>query len=764
MEQVAALEKALSVVGKRVPKYDSLQKVTGAARYIIDLKLPGMLYGKILRSRYPHARIVKIDTSKAEEMDGVLAVITAKDTPMIRFGFMKDNIPLKHGKVLSTRDEIAAVAAIDEGIARRAIELIEVEYEELKCVFDPLEAMKSDAPILHEEIGTNIVDLGFRFRAGNPDLKASMKETVTVEGTYRLHFVTHAALGTMGVIAHYDQSGNLTMWSNTQAPFLYQRELAQALGIPAERIRVIQPYIGGSFGRGMDLYPIDVIAALLSMRTLRPVKILLTREEDLAYSPTRQPAIIKMRSTARKDGKLIARKVEAILDTGAYVSWGAFDARVMMATTTGQYEVEDVEFNAHIVYTNNPYSGTMRGAGNPQINFALETQMDELADRLGIDPVEFRLMNCNRPGYVTPQGMRITSCAMDECIKIAAREIGWKGRHMAGNNMGIGFSSLFHVSGGARVYRSDGCGTIIKIDDFGKVTVITGASEIGTGSDTAIAQIVAEELGVPLSKIELINNDTSLKPWDVGIHASRMTFVGGNSALMAARDARSKLLRLASEQLKEDPENLEIRDGTIYSRVNPDKSIEYSKVVRAGHFRQGGSVIISSYFYDPPNEMADPITWKGNISAAYGFGAQAALVEVDRETGKVTVQRIVAVHDAGRIINPIGAEGQVEGGIVMALSYALTEELIIEDGSVINTSFADYKLPTSLDIPEIKVLFVGKPDPKGPFGAKGIGEHGCIPTAAAIANAIYDAIKVRIYELPMTPERVYMAIRRQGVN
>jgi CO/xanthine dehydrogenase Mo-binding subunit len=752
-----------SIVGKRVRKYDSLEKVTGRAPFLLDLKLPGMLYGKILRSRYPHAKILSVDTSRAEALDGVYAVITAKDTPQIKFGFMKDNLPLKDGIVRSVRDEIAAVAAVDEETATKAIDLIEVEYEKLPAYFDPMDAMAQGAVQLHGSAEGNVAKIPFSFKAGDPEAMFRRKDAVVVESSFKVHFMTHTALGTMGALASCDSSGNLTMWANTQAPFMYQRELAEALGLPGEKVRVIQPFIGGAFGRGMDLYPVDIIAALLSLKTGRPVKILFSREEDLSYSPTRQPALIKIRTAADQMGKLLARKVEVFLDIGAYVSWGAFDARVMMATTSGQYRVENIQFDGWPVYTNNPSSGTMRGAGNPQINFAIESQMDILAEKLDMDPIELRLKNVNRPGDVTSQGMRITTCAMEETIKLAAKKIGWKGVHRERKHRGIGFSTLFHVAGGARVYRSDGCGAIVKIDDFGKVTILSGASEIGTGSDTSITQIVAQELGVPLSKVELINKDTSVKPWDVGIHASRATFIGGNAALAAARDAKLQLLRLAGRELDEDPANLEIIDGEVCTK-DGKKCIEYSRLLRRAHFRQGGSMIMASAFYDPQTEMADPDSMRGNISMAYAFGTQAALVEVDEDTGKVRVLKIVAVHDAGRILNPNGAEGQIEGGVVMSLGYSLMEQLLLDEGVVVNPSFADYKLVTSLEVPEIEVEFVGSPDPAGPFGAKGLGEHGCIPTAAAIANAIYDAVGVRLFELPATPSRVLQGILKEDFS
>jgi CO/xanthine dehydrogenase Mo-binding subunit len=429
-----------------------------------------------------------------------------------------------------------------------------------------------------------------------------------------------------------------------------------------------------------------------------------------------------------------------------------------MATTTGQYRIENVQFDSFVVYTNNPYSGTMRGAGNPQINFAIESQMDLIAEKLGVDPIEIRLLNANHPGDVTPQGMKISTCAMEETLRLAAKEIGWRGVHREGKRRGIGFSTLFHVAGGARVYKSDGCGATIKIDDFGKVNVSVGTTEIGTGSETSIAQVVAEELGVPLSQIEIVNKDTSLKPWDVGTHASRATFIGGNAALLAAKDAKKQILKIASKEFLEDPSNLEIKNGEVFSISNPNKRIEYSKLLRHAHFKQDGTMVMASAFFDPKTEMSDE-NFVGNISMTYAFGTQAVLVEVDEETGKIDVLKVVAVHDAGRILNPVGAEGQIEGGVVMSLGYALFEQLILDEGMVMNPSFADYKLMTSLEIPEIKVYFLGKPDPSGPFGAKGLAEHGCIPTAAALANAVYDATRVRMFELPLTPDKVANAVK-----
>jgi CO/xanthine dehydrogenase Mo-binding subunit len=747
---VLSLAEKYSVVGRSVPKIDGGLKVTGMARYIDDIELPNMLYGKILRSRYPHAKILRINTERAWRVPGVRAVITGLDTPFNKMGVLKDQPPLKFDKVRSVRDEVAAVAAETPEAAERAIEEVEVEYQPLDGVFDPEEAMKEEAPLVHEENGSNIVNLNLTFSTSEASRLEKVFETAyaVVEDRYQVHYMNASPMGTMGCIAHYNELGELTVYTNTQAPFLYRHELAKTLGIDPVKIRVIQPEIGGAFGRGMDIYPIDPITAALSIKTRRPVKIVFTREEELQYAPPRQPAIFYMRTAAGKDGRLIAREVRAVLDAGAYVSWGPFDGRVMMVTATGLYEVPEVAFKATVVYTNNPYTGTQRGAGNPQITFAIEQQMDALAEELGIDPVEFRILNANKPGTVTPQGLRITTCEMRECLRRAAQEIGWKGRGMAGPNRGIGFAAFFHVGGGARVYRSDGCGTILTVDDFGLVTVITGSTDLGTGSDTAIAQIVAEELGIPVQNVRVVNDDASIRPWDVGTHASRATFVAGNSALLAARKAKEIILNAAAEVLNTSISSIVVENGMVYDRENPSKRIEFDKLVRRIHFREGGTNIVVSAFYDPPTVMQDE-SWRGNISAAYVFGAQAALVEVDQETGEVKVLKVVSVHDSGRIINPMAAEGQVHGGVHMGIGYALYEELVLEQGRVVNASFADYHVPTAQETPVVKAVFVENPDPAGPFGAKGIGETACIPTAAAIANAVYDATGRRVKKLPI---------------
>ncbi|MBV9120536.1 MAG: molybdopterin-dependent oxidoreductase [Chloroflexi bacterium] len=766
----------MSVIGTRVPKQDAVLKVTGQENYLPNLRLPGLLHGKILRSRYAHAEIVRIDASPAERLPGVACVPTAADTPQLPMGYQKDQLPLKAGKVRSLRDEIAAVAAESEAIAKEALELIEVEYRELPPVFDIQTAMSAKAPLVHEANPGNEVDVHYLFEEGDV-VKAFQDAAVTSDDTFELPYVTHAALGTMCCVAQWDARGRLTVWSTTQVPYLYQRELSEILGIHGDRIRVIQPTLGGGFGRGLDIYPIDPICCFLAQRAGRPVKIEFDRTEEFIACPTRQPARFHIRSAAAADGKLLARDVMVYLDNGAYVSWGPTTPYVMMSTTTGLYRVPNVRFETKILYTNNPYSGAMRGYGNLQATFAIESSMDILAHKLGMDPVEFRLRNANQPGDLTPQQMQITTCGLTECLRRAAEEAGWD-RHArtpmsvptelvprpgqapdgrANTRRGLGVASLFHVGGGARVYRSDGCGAIVRIDDFGKVTVTIGASEIGQGSDTVLAQICADTLGVPVEKVEIVQDDTLVCPWDVGVHASRTTFIAGHATMLATNKVKDQLLDLASGLLEEPRENLRLEDGQITSTREPSRRISYDRVVRATHFREGGTQLIAEAFYDPPTVMQDQ-DFRGNISVTYAFATQIAEIEVDLDTGRIEVLRVIAAHDVGRALNPAGAEGQIEGGVAMGLGYAVTEQYLVKDGKLLNPYFRDYKLATSQDMPEVKVILVETNDPAGPFGAKGLGETGAIAVAPAVANALYDATGVRIKELPLTPERVLEAL------
>jgi CO/xanthine dehydrogenase Mo-binding subunit len=768
-----------SSVGKRIPKRDAIDKVTGRATYIQDLKVPGMLYGRILRSKYPHARIVRIDTSRARKLLGVRAVITAEDVPAIRYGFMKDQPVLKSGKVRSYRDEVAAVAAIAPDIADEALNLITVEYEALPGVFDPLEAMKQDAPLVHEENKNNVLKLPWKLVAGDVE-EARKGSAYVAEDTFEVTWVTHCCLGTEGIIADFDLRNNLTVHRNTQIPSLAHRDFKDALkvmGLPDSKVRIIKPTIGGGFGSKLDTYGFEYIAILLAYVTRKPVKIVKTREEEFRYTSTRQPAIMKIAQGCDKEGKLTFRDISMILDNGAYTSWGATTPSVMMMPISSLYKVPNVRYEAKCVYTNNTWAQAMRGYGNPQATFAIESNMDQLAEASGMDPLELRLKNANEPGEVTPQRFKVTSCALKECIEEVGRRLDWenkkKGEKKPGR--GIGIASLIHVGGGARVYKSDGCGTIVKVDDFGSVDVFTGATDIGQGSDTIIAQLVAEEMGVLPDDVNIIDRDTDVCPWDVGVHASRTTFVAGNSAVMAARQVKEKILRLAAGfvdrwkdkdgtrhemKLDEDPNDLVIRERMVYSVKEPEKKIALGKILRGAHYEKNGTMIMAECFYDPDNENLDR-EFKGNLSKAYAYGAHGVEVEVDRQTGKVKILKYVAAHDVGRAINPMLLEGQIYGAAAQGVGYALTERLILEKGEVMNPNFRDYKLLTAKDEIPVEPVIIESIDEAGPYGAKGIGEPGLVPTAPAIANAIYDAVGIRLKKLPMTPERVLKALKEK---
>lgn len=764
----------LTYVGKRIPRSDGAKKVTGRAVYINDLKRPGMLYGAILYSEHPHAFIKSIDLSKAKALPGVRAVITGEDVPDIPIGFIKDNRPLKKGKVRSMRDEIAAVAATDPDIAAEALSLIEVEYEPLPAVFTPEEALAEDAPLIHETdlkgrpLSSNKLKLPWKLVCGDVE-QGKARSQYTVEHEFRTTFVSHCCLGTSGVIAEFDLEKNLTMYSITQIPYLAQGdylEALKALGLGRSKVRVLCQTIGGGFGSKLDTHCYEFIAILLAYATGKPVKMQFSREEEFLAQATRQPTITTISHGCDAEGRLTFREVKMLLDNGAYTSWGATTPSVMMVPVSSLYRVPNVFYEAEIAYTNNLYSQAFRGYGNPQATFAVESSMDQLAEAAGIDPVELRLINANQPGETTPQRFKITSCGLTECIEKVRDGLGWEqhqedkneGRNVSGPKVrGMGLASLIHVGGGARVYRSDGHGMIMKLDDFGKLSVFTGAVEIGQGTESTLRQVVAESVGLPIDDVNIVAHDTDICPWDVGTHASRQAFIACNAAIQCADELKKKLFSLAGEQMKAEPDELEMREGQIYRKGSDEEPMPLLKVLKRAHFSTQGKMVMAETFYDPPNEMLDR-EMKGNLSCSWAFGCHGAEVEVDTQTGQVKVLNYQAAHDVGKALNPLFIEGQIYGAAVMGTGMALTEELKLDHGQVVNGRFTDYKLLTAKDVLPVTPIIVETDDPAGPYGAKGIGEPGCVPSSPAIANAIYDAIGKRINALPMTPERVLKAL------
>jgi xanthine dehydrogenase molybdenum-binding subunit len=775
-----------TLIGRRIPKKDAPEKASGRTRYIGDINVPGQLYGKILRSGQVHARIRAIDVAAARALPGVHAVITAADVPWQRpIGVAKDHLPLKSDRVRSPRDEVAAVAADSEAIAEAALKLIRVDYEPLPAVVDAREALKPGATLLHGEdlvwtgpdgrsevlhtASPDNIAMTFKYTQGDI-AGAEAESAVVIEDVFQLHYVTHCCMGVSGVIAEFDASDNLLLHSNTQVPFLHKREFAEMLGIDPGRVRILQPPIGGGFGSKLDIYPFEPIAIFLARATGRPVKLMFTREEEFLASPTRQPVLLKLRSGCREDGALTFRAVETVHDNGAYTSWGATTPFVMMQTISSLYRVPSCEYQTLAVYTNNPYSGSFRGYGNLQATFAVEAHMDKLAETIGMDPLEFRLKNAQDQGEVTPQGMNFKSCGFKDCLRIAAERGDYQQKQLANRRQwndgsivkrGVGIASMLHVGGGAKIYQSDGCGTILKMDDFGHLTLITGASEIGQGSETVLAMLVCEELGLPMSSVSVVNSDTDITPWDVGVHASRTTFIAGNSAIGAARKAKTKILAAAAGKLDMQPAVLDLRGGFVIAKATGDRLLELRRLIRSLHFSDKAELVMTTYYYEPPSQHQDR-EFKGDVSAAYAWGTQVVEIEVDTQTGIVRLLKVTAAHDVGRVLNRLGIEGQVEGGIVMGQGYALTENLIVENGVVRNPSFRDYRLVTAPEIPEMDISFIESIDGEGPQGAKGVGEAPAICVAAAVANAIYNATGVRLYGLPFTPENVYRALHGQA--
>lgn len=747
-----------STIGKRIPRIDGIPLATGEARFASDIFLPRMLYGKILRSRFPHARILRIDTSRAERLEGVKAVVTAQDTPKIKYTFMapsyEDKIPLCDEKVKYLYDEVAAVAAVSEEIAEEALGLIDVEYEELPSIFDPSEAMKPDAPLIHADKAQNVAAHPV-WEFGNVE-EGFRQADFIFENTFTVQPVSHGTLETNGCVAAFDTAGNLTLWTSTQAPYFVRWDLAHIFEIPIEKIRVRKVMVGAGFGSKSRIKEVDAIAVLLARKSRRPVKIIYTREENMSASRSRHPMVMRLRTGVKKDGTLVARHVETLVNDGAYNDVGQD-----VATLGGLgcvYRCPNIKLEGYAVYTNNPFGGRYRAFHGPSMRFALESELDMIAEKLGIDSVEMRLKNAVEAGYVTPLRGEITSCGLKECIQKAAEAVNWKEwRRNKKPYRGIGMACLAHVSGGM---IGDTSSVMVKVS-HDKVTVLTGAVEVGGGQDTIIAQFVAEELGVPIEDIKVLSMDSEFSPHDLGSRASRFTFHGGLAAKAAAADAKAELFKLAAEKLEASADDLEMKNGFIFVKGAPSKVLHYLDVAtRPGSGTSGGAqakygraILGKGVYAKNPGVL-------GGMNAM-PFGVQVAEVEVDPETGVVTVLKFVNVSDIGRAINPMFIEGQVEGGIVQGMGYALTEELIREKGKTLNPNFRDYKMPTAMDAPVIENYLVETNDPIGPFGAKSIGEATSIPSPGAIANAVYDAIGVRIKDLPITPEKILKALKNE---
>ncbi|MPZ87037.1 MAG: molybdopterin-dependent oxidoreductase [Nitriliruptorales bacterium] len=751
-----------TVVGQPLPRVDAREKVTGKAPYAYDMRLPGMVYGELLRSPLPHARVTRIDPSEALAIPGVLAVYTQKDMPQNKFGaFVQDETALADGVVRYVGEGVAAVIAVDEATALRGMEAIDVDYDPLPGVFDPEEAMAEDAPRIHEDAERNIVAHN-RVIAGDIDAGFAQADQV-----FEDRFVTgrqcHACMEPHAVVADYDASGRVTLHLSSQSTFFDRFGLMGIFGFPANKIRIISPYLGGGFGSKSEPHSIYVVAVQASMNLGRPVKMFHSRDEEFTSSRTRHPEIISIKTGVTADGTITARSARVILDNGAYTSYGPGVSLTQSMLGGAVYRIPAYRYDGYTVYTNNPFGGAFRGFGSPQFTFAAECHTDMIAERLGMDPVELRLKNLSYPGDKAISGPTLTSCGVRECIAKAAEEIGWVEKlanPTPGRGVGIACGTHFTSGKFHPNINADFCAAGVKVNEDGSVSLMIGATEMGTGAaTTATAQICAEELGVDLDNVDVITSDSETIPADFGTYGSRVTTLAGNAVRDACAQVREQLFRVAAEALDVDAGEFELARQRVQVASDPDRGLSLAEAVQSSLFRdRDGRQIMAQAHFDAPCDLPDPETGVGDFAMSYSFGAHAVEVEVDEETGLVRVVDFVAVTDCGDLINPALAESQVEGGVAQGIGYGLMEDLVCEDGQVLNPRFSLYRIPTATEMPPVRSFWVETNDPRGPYGAKGLGEMGLVPTAAAIANAVHHATGARITRIPLTPERVLAAL------
>ncbi|MBU2497740.1 MAG: xanthine dehydrogenase family protein molybdopterin-binding subunit [Proteobacteria bacterium] len=759
------MNREYSIIGTRQARIDGMDKASGEARYAADLEMPRMLMGKLLRSPLPHAKVLNVDASRALAFPGVKAVVSGKDVPGERYGSFasrRDQTGLARDKVRYIGDPVAAVAAVDEETALEALDLIAVEYEELPAVFDAEEAMKEGAPLIHEGRERNIC----AYRTLHfGDVEAGFRKADHVrEDRFISQGLSHGVLEARAAVASWNISGKLTVWTSTQSPYWVRRDLSLVLGLPASKIRVIKPYVGGGFGGKGDLLDHEVAAALLSIKTHRPVKIALTREEEISCTRLRNPMSIYVKTGVKKDGRIEAQYVKCIANGGAYASTSIMLVYNSAQTCMIPYRIPNFRYDGTMAYTNRAVSGAMRGHGANQPRFAVECQLDMIAEDIGMDPADLRLRNATQKGDVSINGLVFNSCELSGAIKEATKAAGWdQKRNRKGSNRGVGMACGGFVCG-ARSGGHTASGSFVQVNDDGGVTLLTGSSDIGQGSETTLALIVAEELGLSPSDVTVISADTEETPIDPGTFSSRVTFYAGNATLLATREVKDILAEAAARQLEANKEDIEFRDHKVFVKGSSGKAIPFSKLTKIAESYGHGRMIIGKGQWAPTNtEFPDPKTQYGNVSGAYSFAAQVAEVEVDRTTGEVKLLKVTIGDDCGKVINILGAEGQAEGSISMGQGHALMENILFGDrGQIMNPSFLEYKIPTALDMSDASFIEVGLPDPVGPYGAKEIGEGLIIATVPAIINAIYDAVDVRITELPVTPEKILQGMKKRA--
>ena len=759
------INKKYSVIGHSVPRMDGPEKVTGAAKYTLDLKFPNMLYGKILTSPHAHARILSIDTSEAEKLPGVKAVITHKDVPTLKYGISParwDENIFCIDKVRFVGDKVAAVAALDEDTVYKALKLIKVEYEVLPAVFDPLEALKEGAPQIHDEYKGN-VNTEIHQNFGNVEeafANAYLVRTDKFYGqrTYQCPIEPHSAISMW-------EAGKLTIYASTQSPHYFQHYIAREFGLPMGDVRVIKTYVGGGFGGKLEPTGLEFAGAVLARITGRPVKMFYDRPDMFAHNRGRHRQIMEITSGVDKDGKILGVHANFVMDGGAYTSLGIASAYYAGAMLTLTYDFANYKFDMVRVYTNLPACGAQRGHGAPQPRYALECHLDNIATELGIDPVVLRLRNARQPNTITPNDFQVNSCEMTACIEKARDLSGWdqkKGKMPPGRGIGIAVGSF--VSGaGYPIYRTDlpHSAAIIKVHPDGTAaTLYVGATDIGQGSDTVLCQMAAEAMGYTYENMKIISADTETTPHDFGAYASRQTLMSGAAVKQAGEEVKKQILEMAGVILDKNPGNLDCRDGIVFSTLEPDKTIPFARVARDFFVKKGPLVGLGSY--TPPKLGG---TFKGaavGTSPAYSFAAQISEVQVCEDTGEVKVIDVWDVHDCGMVINPALLHAQVHGALFMGMGESIWEEVQFDgNGKIMNANLGDYRMPTALDMPRITSALVESFEPAGPWGVKEVGEGATIPTMGCFANAIYDAMGVRVNSLPLSYEKVWRALKEK---
>lgn len=737
-----------TAVGKTQPRLDGFAKLSGRSLFTDDVQLPGMLHGRILRSTVAHARITGIDTTAAAAVPGVKAIVTRADVPKLSIGMYQ---PLFDSTVRFIGQEIAAVAALTEEAAFEAVKLIKVQYEPLPAVTELHKAVEAGAPCLHAKAPGNLA-WQVTDEKGEPD-RAFAEAEVIVEGRYATN-PSHNCYAEFHVaVADFSNAGKLTVWTPTQTAVLFQKELAQAFGLAEGDVRLMTLNTGGAFtGRG-SLRPHHFITAVLSRAARRPVKVRAYGDEEFLMGRAGGRCEYRFRTGVMRDGTLKAFEADLLVDTGAYVEFQTLLPYITSSFLHWLYRVEGVRYRGRLAYTNNMPYWFHHGGGIAQMAFAWGMHLNEVAERIGMDPVEFHLKNAVAKGHRTLTGSHFASCGLKECIRKAARAAGWKrkyGRLPPGRGIGIGLSAM--ASGAKGRFVHDASAALIKVLEDGSVTLITGIPDMGQGSHTTMAIIAAEVLGVPAAAVNVIAGDTDVTPFDVGAFSQRGTFNTGNAVKAAAEDARAQLARSAARRFGCRASALVFRDGAVYPRKAPEQAIPFAKLVAETLNSAEGRVVLGRGFYNSPAA-------KGSM--AYSFGAQVVEVTVDPDTGFVRVDRVVAAHDLGRAINPGAVEGQIDGQVFSGMSQVLYEEVLMEDGQPLNPSRLEYKLPRAWEVPEVEHILVETVDPHGPFGAKEVGEGPIVATMPAIGNAVANAIGEAVTEMPIAPWRVLRALSRR---